>query len=174
MRASPSTATSGTGIYVGRRNGDELIYAGKVDHGFDKTSIADLRKRLTPLIRKTQPYTKRIAHKGIWVEPEVLAEIEYRAKSAEGKVRHPFFEGMQRTVEQAAAAFSATTPVGCARTIRINPGPVRTPAPAAALGRPDEAATRRKTETCQRCRRGFTARQEAVRSSAFDPHSTEI
>ena len=46
-------------------------------------------KRLTPLIRKTQPYSKRIAHRGIWVEPELLAEIEYRAKSAEGKVRHP-------------------------------------------------------------------------------------
>jgi bifunctional non-homologous end joining protein LigD len=28
-----------------------------------------------------------------WVEPELLAEIEYRAKSAEGKVRHPFFKG---------------------------------------------------------------------------------
>ena len=38
-----------------------------------------------------QPHTKRIAHKGIWVEPELSAEIEYRAKSAEGKMRHPFF-----------------------------------------------------------------------------------
>jgi ATP-dependent DNA ligase len=52
-----------------------------------------LRKRLTPLIRKTQPYAKKIAHKGIWVEPELLAEIEYRAKSAEGKVRHPVLQG---------------------------------------------------------------------------------
>ena len=83
------------GIYVGRRKGDDLIYAGKVDHGFDKKSSAELRKRLTPLIRKTQPYTKRIAHKGIWVEPELNAEIEYRAKSAEGKVRHPFFRGLR-------------------------------------------------------------------------------
>jgi len=83
------------GIYVGRRKGEDLIYAGKVDHGFDKTSAVALRKRLTPLIRKTQPYTKRIAHKGIWVEPELLAEIEYRAKSAEGKVRHPFFRGLR-------------------------------------------------------------------------------
>ena len=57
--------------------------------------LADLRRRLTPLIRKTQPYSKRIAHKGIWVEPELLAEIEYRAKSAEGKVRHPFFKGIR-------------------------------------------------------------------------------
>jgi ATP-dependent DNA ligase len=43
----------------------------------------------------TQPYSKRIAHRGIWVEPELLAEIEYRAKSAEGKVRHPFFKGLR-------------------------------------------------------------------------------
>jgi bifunctional non-homologous end joining protein LigD len=83
------------GIYVGRRKGKDLIYAGKVDHGFDKTSAADLRKRLTPLIRRTQPYTKKIAHKGVWVEPELMAEIEYRAKSAEGKVRHPFFKGLR-------------------------------------------------------------------------------
>jgi ATP-dependent DNA ligase len=72
------------GLYVGRRKGKDLIYAGKVDHGFDKTSAADLRKRLTPLIRKTQPYNKRIAHEGVWVEPELLAKIEYRAKSAQG------------------------------------------------------------------------------------------
>ena len=83
------------GLYVGRRNGDDLVYAGKVDHGFDKISAADLRKRLQPLVRKTQAFAKRIAHKGIWVEPKLLAEIEYRAKSAEGKVRHPFFKGLR-------------------------------------------------------------------------------
>ena len=83
------------GVYLARRKGADLIYAGKVDHGFDKASAADLQKRLQPLIRKTQPYTKRIAHKGVWVEPELLAEVEYRAKSAEGKVRHPFFKGLR-------------------------------------------------------------------------------
>ena len=83
------------GIYLARRKGNDLIYAGKVDHGFDKTSAAELRRRLEPLVRKTQPYAKRIAHKGIWVEPKLLAEIEYQAKSAEGKVRHPFFKGCE-------------------------------------------------------------------------------
>jgi len=87
--------TKWDGINLGRRRGDDLVYAGKVDHGFDKASAADLQKRLKPLIRKTQPYSKRIAHKGIWVEPKLLAEIEYRAKSAEGKVRHPFFKGLR-------------------------------------------------------------------------------
>ena len=47
------------------------------------------------MIRKTQPSAKRIAHKGIWVEPKLLAEIEYRAKSAERKVLHPFFKGLR-------------------------------------------------------------------------------
>jgi bifunctional non-homologous end joining protein LigD len=66
-----------------------------VDHGFDKVSAADLQKRLKPSIRKTQSYSKRIAHKGIWVEPKLLAEIEYRAKSAAGKVRHPLFKELR-------------------------------------------------------------------------------
>jgi bifunctional non-homologous end joining protein LigD len=83
------------GLYLARQKGKELIYAGKVDHGFDTASAKDLQARLKPLIRKTQPYSKKIAHRGIWVEPSLLAEIEYRAKSAEGKLRHPFFKGIR-------------------------------------------------------------------------------
>jgi bifunctional non-homologous end joining protein LigD len=83
------------GLYIGRIKGDQLVYAGKIDHGFDKVSAEDLQARLKPLIQKTQPYAKKIAHQGIWVEPSLLAEVEYRAKSAEGKVRHPFFKGIR-------------------------------------------------------------------------------
>jgi bifunctional non-homologous end joining protein LigD len=83
------------GIYLGRLKGNDLVYAGKIDNGFDKSSTADLQARLKPLIRKTQPYAKKIAHRGVWVEPSLQAEIEYRAKSAEGKVRHPFFKGIR-------------------------------------------------------------------------------
>jgi bifunctional non-homologous end joining protein LigD len=32
------------------------------------------------------------------VEPQLLAEIEYRAKSAEGKVRHPFYLGLREDI----------------------------------------------------------------------------
>ena len=87
--------TKWDGIYVGPRKGKDLIYAGKVDHGFTPEDEKDLRRRLKPLIRKTQPYAKKIAHRGIWVEPSLLAEIEYRAKSAEGKLRHPSFKGIR-------------------------------------------------------------------------------
>jgi bifunctional non-homologous end joining protein LigD len=83
------------GLYVGRQKGGDLIYAGKVDNGFDSSTAKDLQARLKPLVRKTQPYTKKIAHRGIWVAPSLLAEIEYRAKPAEGKVRHPLFKGIR-------------------------------------------------------------------------------
>ena len=88
------------GLYLGRRKGKELIYAGKVDHGFDNASARDLQTRLTPLVRKTQAYAKKIAHRGVWVEPTLLAEIEYRAKSAEGKVRHPSFKGIREDLQR--------------------------------------------------------------------------
>ena len=52
------------GLYVGRREGDDLVYAGKVDHGFDTVSLADLNKRLTPLVRKTQAFAEQIAAQG--------------------------------------------------------------------------------------------------------------
>jgi bifunctional non-homologous end joining protein LigD len=55
------------GLYLGRRKGKDLIYAGKVDHGFDTASAVELQARLKPLIRKTQPYAKKIAHRGVWV-----------------------------------------------------------------------------------------------------------
>jgi bifunctional non-homologous end joining protein LigD len=83
------------GLYLARRKGPDLIYAGKVDYGFDSASAKDLQRRLKPLVRKTQPYAQKIAHRGIWVEPSLMAEIEYRAKSAAGKVRHPFFKGLR-------------------------------------------------------------------------------
>jgi bifunctional non-homologous end joining protein LigD len=87
------------GIYIGREKEGKLVYAGKVDHGFTPDSEKELRRKLKPLMRKTQPYAKKIAHRGFWVEPSLLAEIEYRAKSAEGKVRHPFYKGLREDLE---------------------------------------------------------------------------
>ena len=79
-----------------RRKGSDLIYAGKCDHGFTPQSEWDLRARLKPLIRKTQPMPRRSSTG--WVEPELLAEIDYRARSAGGKVRHPFFRGLRENL----------------------------------------------------------------------------
>jgi hypothetical protein len=41
--------------------------------------------------RQRWPPHKKIAHRDIWAVPSLSAEIEYRGKSAKGKVRHPFW-----------------------------------------------------------------------------------
>lgn len=84
------------GLIVGRQDGADLIYAGKVDHGFTPAVVTDLRKRLNPLIQKAQAFSRRIKKpNAVWVKPLLAAEIEYRAKSAEGKLRHPVFKGFR-------------------------------------------------------------------------------
>jgi bifunctional non-homologous end joining protein LigD len=47
--------TKWDGLYVGRRKGKDLVYAGKVDHGFDKVSADDLQKRLNPSSARHSP-----------------------------------------------------------------------------------------------------------------------
>jgi bifunctional non-homologous end joining protein LigD len=83
------------GLYIGRQEGDELIYAGKVDHGFDNASAKDFAGPAQAADWENAILCQEIAHRGVWVEPWLLAEIEYRAKSAAGKVRHPFFKGIR-------------------------------------------------------------------------------
>jgi len=88
------------GLFLGRLEGDQLRYAGKVDHGFTPDDIIYVRKRLQPLVQKVQPYSERIMKpNATWVKPELLAEVEYRAKSAAGKVRHPFFKGFREDLQ---------------------------------------------------------------------------
>lgn len=51
---------------------------------------------MKPLIQKAQPYTVKIKKlKAIWVKPDLLAEVEYRAQSEAGKLRHPSFKGLR-------------------------------------------------------------------------------
>ncbi|WP_286144415.1 DNA ligase [Bradyrhizobium sp. NFR13] len=84
------------GLYAGRQDGDQLIYAGKVDHGFTPGTVTDVRKRLSPLVQNAQAYSQKIKKPhAIWVRPSLSAEVEYRAKSAEGKLRHPVFKGFR-------------------------------------------------------------------------------
>jgi bifunctional non-homologous end joining protein LigD len=83
------------GLYLGRQEGDQLLYEGKVDHGFSREIETDVRKRLTPLVQKTQAFSQNIKKpQAVWVRPSLLAEVEYRAKSAEGKLRNPSFKGI--------------------------------------------------------------------------------
>jgi len=76
-----------------------LRYAGRVGTGFTQETLRDLAERLEPLARKTPPVEGapksargRRVH---WVEPELVAEVEFTEWTGDGVVRHPSFKGLR-------------------------------------------------------------------------------
>jgi bifunctional non-homologous end joining protein LigD len=80
----------------------QLHYAGKVGTGFSERELDELLERLRPLARDSNPFAARRGPRNAnHVEPELVAEIEFRELTAEGMVRHGSFKGLR---EDKAAA----------------------------------------------------------------------
>jgi DNA ligase D-like protein (predicted ligase) len=83
-----------------------LIYAGRVGAGMSVKVLADLRRRLDPLARKTSPlsappprstrYGSALVLSRIhWVEPKLVAEITYLTWTADNLLRHTVYVGLR-------------------------------------------------------------------------------
>jgi bifunctional non-homologous end joining protein LigD len=74
-----------------------LRYGGKVGTGFTESDLAALSARLAPLERKTSPFAAGPAapKKAHFVEPSLVAEIEFREMTTEGLLRHPAYKGLR-------------------------------------------------------------------------------
>ncbi|HEY1217078.1 MAG TPA: DNA ligase D, partial [Bryobacteraceae bacterium] len=93
LHASPRRIAS---LYLGRWEGDQLLYAGKAQTGFQQRMLYELRERLDPYIREDSPLTVPVKKpKATWVEPAVLAEIEYSAFTSGKRLRAPVFKGIR-------------------------------------------------------------------------------
>lgn len=56
---------------------------------------ADLRRRLDALATPQQRLTKPVRKpKAKWVEPKLIADVEYRDVTSEGYLRHSSFKGL--------------------------------------------------------------------------------
>lgn len=92
----PAKGNSIAALRLGRRDGKQLVYAGKVGTGFTAKSAVSVRERLEPLIRARAPLAKPLIKKGtIWVEPKIEAEIAYLELTDDGMVRHASFKGLK-------------------------------------------------------------------------------
>ena len=80
----------------------KLIYAGRVGTGMPMKVLADLRRRLDPLTRKTSPLSVRpprstrlgsplVLSRVHWVEPKLVAEITYLTWTADNVLRHTVY-----------------------------------------------------------------------------------
>lgn len=83
--------------------GDTLVHVGRVGTGFSERALADIHAKLAPLERDTPPVTNPptgALGRGIhWVEPQLVAEVEFAEWTEERLLRHPSFLGLREDKE---------------------------------------------------------------------------
>jgi bifunctional non-homologous end joining protein LigD len=85
-------------LYVGRHEGDRLLYAGKVRSGYTEAVARDLRERLDPFIRKDSPLSEPVTKpKATWVEPVIEAEVAYSTVTENELLREAVFKGLRES-----------------------------------------------------------------------------
>ena len=99
-----ATARGGLGsLLLAARKGDGLQYVGSVGTGFKYRNAVDLREDLDRLAIKKPPVAYEGRRKNVqWAQPTLIAEIEYRAWTDDGKLRHASYKGLQELQDNAA------------------------------------------------------------------------
>lgn len=99
--SDPKGSRTGLGaLLVGLHDDNgNLDYAGKVGTGFTDSSLAELSERLAPLEQSESPFAnppRGAAARGVhWVEPVLMAEVEFTEMTHDKKLRHPSFKGLR-------------------------------------------------------------------------------
>jgi bifunctional non-homologous end joining protein LigD len=88
-------------LVLGAYRGEELVYVGNVGTGFTEQEIERLLKALKPLHRETLPFREvpkmPKVRKGdvVWVEPKLVAEVEFVEWTHDGRLRAPAYKGLR-------------------------------------------------------------------------------
>jgi bifunctional non-homologous end joining protein LigD len=74
-----------------------LEYAGRVGTGFTERTLNELGRKLSPLRRDDSPFddAPKLPRNAVFVEPDLVAEIEFREWTTEGVMRAPSFKGLR-------------------------------------------------------------------------------
>ncbi len=87
-------------LLVGYYDGKRLVYAGKVGTGFTNKLLVSLEQALAPLERDRSAFDPEPPRAWTgpgrhWVEPKLVAEIQFSEWTADGRLRHPSFQGLR-------------------------------------------------------------------------------
>jgi bifunctional non-homologous end joining protein LigD len=85
-------------LLLAARKGDELVYVGGVGTGFTARSGTALRRQLDALAIP-KPAIDVGKRKGVFVKPILVAEVEFRAWTNDGKLRHSSFKGLREEAD---------------------------------------------------------------------------
>jgi bifunctional non-homologous end joining protein LigD len=84
-------------LYLGKREGKDPVYMGKVGTGWSRTASSQIRKQLDTVVSPKSKLTKAVRKpKATWVDPVFIADVEYRDITSEGLLRQSSFKGLKR------------------------------------------------------------------------------
>ena len=118
----------GSLLLAGHENG-RLVYAGRVGTGFSSRQLDQLHRQLKAIETGRSPLSgKPPSLKGVhWVEPALVAEVEFTERTRDGHLRHPSFRGLREDKEAREIGLPgiadmdepATTKAGSGRVRRV-------------------------------------------------------
>jgi len=104
-------------------DGGQLRFAGKVGTGFSDEELARLARLLEPLGRPDSPFTAggplKVPRAATFVEPKLVAEIEFREWTRDGALRAPSYKGL-RDDKEASEVIREAVASAPARTVKLS------------------------------------------------------
>lgn len=81
------------GLHIAEKEGDKLVYRGKVGTGFDDATIKEIFGMIKKLKEIKKPVEGKILDEKVskWIEPKIIAEISYASLTPDKNFREPVF-----------------------------------------------------------------------------------
>ncbi|MGI8510861.1 MAG: non-homologous end-joining DNA ligase [Gemmatimonadaceae bacterium] len=73
----------------------KLVYVGHAGGGFTRAGLAEMRRKLDRIVRKTSPFssTPHTNEPATWVRPEIVVQVKFSEWTEDGKLRQPIYLG---------------------------------------------------------------------------------